>query len=130
MPYRRTFALLAAAATLAAPAFADEPGPGGSRPPVARTGEEVYRTYCQTCHMADGKGATGAATFPALAQNPRLGTAAYAVYIIENGKGGMPWFRDALSPEQVAAVATWLRTHMGNDYPEPVTAAEVAAGRK
>ncbi|MFZ5719060.1 MAG: c-type cytochrome [Pseudomonadota bacterium] len=129
MSCRRSFLALAAAAVLATPSWADEPGPGGTRPPVARTGEEVYRTYCQTCHMADGKGATGAAAFPALAHNPRLGTAAYAVYIIENGRGGMPWFRDALSPEQVAAVVTWLRTHMGNDYREPVTAADVAAGR-
>ncbi|TAJ68601.1 MAG: cytochrome c [Phenylobacterium sp.] len=118
---------LAALALTAAPAFADEPGPGGSKPPVAKTGEEVYRTYCQACHMADAKGAVGAGAFPALASNPRLGTTGYAAYIVANGKGGMPWFKDALSKAQAQALLTYLRTHFGNDYKEPVTAADVEA---
>jgi mono/diheme cytochrome c family protein len=114
-------------AVLAAPALADEPGPGGTRPPVARTGEEVYRTYCQACHMADAKGAVGAAAFPALARNPRLGTTAYAAHVVANGKGGMPWFKDTLSKDQARAVIAYLRTHFGNDYREPVTLEDVAA---
>lgn len=117
-------------AALAVPASADEPGPGGSKPPVPKNGEEVYVMMCQSCHMAGGKGAVGAASFPALANNPRLGTAAYPIYIIEKGKGGMPWFRDTLTPAQVAQVVGYLRTHFGNDFPEPVTAAEVEAIRK
>jgi mono/diheme cytochrome c family protein len=118
---------LALCAALAAPALADEPGPGGSKPPVAKTGEEVYRTYCQACHMPDAKGAKGAGAFPALAGNERLGTTAYAAYIVANGRGGMPWFKDALSKEQAQAVLTYLRTHFGNNYKEPVTAADVEA---
>jgi len=124
---RRLFIAAAALAAVAAPALADEPGPGGSKPPVAKTGEEVYRTYCQACHMPDAKGAVGAGAFPALARNPRLGTTAYASYIIANGKGGMPWFKDALSKEQAQALIGYLRTHFGNDYKEPVTAADVEA---
>lgn len=124
---RRLLIAAAALAAVAAPALADEPGPGGSKPPVARTGEEVYRTYCQACHMPDAKGAVGAGAFPALARNPRLGTTAYASYIIANGKGGMPWFKDALSKEQAQALIGYLRTHFGNDYKEPVTAADVEA---
>ena len=118
---------LVATAALSAPALADEPGPGGTKPPVARTGEEVYRTYCQACHMADAKGAVGAGAFPALANNPRMGTTAYAAFIIANGKGGMPWFRDALSKDQARALLAYLRTHFGNDFKEPVTADDVAA---
>ena len=79
--------------------------------------------------MADAAGARGAGTFPALARNERLGTAAYAIYMVENGKGGMPGFRSALTPAQVAALVGYLRTHFGNDYREPVTAAEVEAMR-
>lgn len=124
---RRLLIAAAALAAVAAPALADEPGPGGSKPPVAKTGEEVYRTYCQACHMPDAKGAVGAGAFPALARNPRLGTTAYASYIIANGKGGMPWFKDALSKEQAQALIGYLRTHFGNDYKEPVTAADVEA---
>lgn len=123
----RSLIIAAALAALAAPALADEPGPGGSKPPVAKTGEEVYRTYCQACHMADAKGATGAGTFPALAGNPRLGTTGYAAYIIANGKGGMPWFKDMLSKEQAQALIGYLRTHFGNNYKDPVTAADVEA---
>ena len=123
----RRLLIAAVLASLAAPAFADEPGPGGSKPPVAKTGEEIYRTYCQACHMANAEGAVGAGAFPALARNPRLGTTGYAAYIIANGKGGMPWFKDALSKAQAQALIGHLRTHFGNDYKEPVTAADVEA---
>jgi len=124
---RHFLGALAALAAIATPSLADEPGPGGTKAPVAKTGEEVYRTYCQACHMADAKGAVGAAAFPSLASNPRLGTTAYAAYIVANGKGGMPWFKDALSKEQAQALLAYLRTHYGNDYKEPVTAADVEA---
>jgi len=124
---RHFLGMLAALAAIATPALADEPGPGGTKAPVAKTGEEVYRTYCQACHMADAKGAVGAGAFPALANNPRLGTTAYAAYIIANGKGAMPWFKDALSKDQAQALLSYLRTHYGNNYKEPVTAADVEA---
>lgn len=120
---------LALLAAMAAPAFADDPGPGGERPPKPVGGKEIYVFYCQACHMADAKGATGAGTFPALASNPRLGTTAYTVSIIEKGRGGMPWFSDLLTPSQVAEVATYLRGNFGNNYP-PVTAADVASYAK
>jgi mono/diheme cytochrome c family protein len=114
-------------AALAAPALADEPGPGGSKPPTPKTGEEVYKVYCQACHMPGGVGAEGAGRFPSLAKNERLGTTGYAAYIIANGKGGMPWFRDALSKDQARELIGYLRTHFGNNYREPVTAEDVAA---
>jgi mono/diheme cytochrome c family protein len=123
----RYLLVLAAAAAIATPSFADEPGPGGTKPPVARTGEEVYRTYCQACHMADAKGAVGAAAFPALANNPRLATTGYAAFMIANGKGGMPWFRDVLSKDQARELIAYLRTHFGNDFKEPVTPDDVSA---
>ena len=116
---------LVVALTLAAPAMADEPGPGGSKPPVPKTGEEVYRMVCQTCHMADGKGAVGAAAFPALASNPKMKMAAYPIVMVTKGRGGMPGFTDMLSAEQTAAVITYVRTNFGNAYPEPVTAEDV-----
>ena len=123
----RLLPIALATACIAAPALADEPGPGGTKPPVAKTGDEVYRTFCQACHMADAKGAVGAATFPALAGNPRLGTTAYAAYVIANGKGGMPWFKDTLSRDQARELIAYLRTHFGNDFKDPVTADDVAA---
>ena len=116
-----TFAL----AALAAPSLADEPGPGGARPPVPKDGREVYVFYCQGCHMADGKGATGAGTYPSLVANPRLAVSAYPITVIQKGKGGMPWFRNMLTPAQVAELVTYLRGNFGNAYKDPVTAADV-----
>ena len=116
---------LVLAFTLAAPAMADEPGPGGSKPPTPKTGQEVYQMVCQTCHMADGKGAVGAAAFPSLASNPKMKTAAYPIVMVTKGRGGMPWFNDMLSPAQTAAVITYVRTNFGNNYPAPVTAEDV-----
>lgn len=119
-------ALGAALVLGAAPALADEPGPGGSKPPVPVTGQQVYTMVCQSCHMADGKGGTGAGSVPALASNPKLKIPAYPIMMVLKGRGAMPWFSDTLSPAQTAAVITYIRTHMGNDYPQPVTEADVA----
>lgn len=118
--------LIAAALLAAAPALADEPGPGGTRPVVSVTGKEVYRNVCQACHMADGKGGSGAATIPALANNRRLAAAAYPIILVARGRGAMPWFNDSLSAKQIAEVVTYVRTHFGNDYPQAVTEADVA----
>ena len=115
------------ALALATPALGDEPGPGGSKPPTPKTGAEVYQVYCQACHMPGGVGAQGAGRFPALAKNERLGTTAYAAYVIANGKGGMPWFKDTLSKAQARELIAYLRTHFGNDFREPVTPADVDA---
>jgi len=122
--------LLLAAALLtvaAAPALADEPGPGGSKPPVPVTGQQVYTMVCQACHMADGKGGVGAGAVPALANNPKLKVAAYPITMVLKGRGAMPWFNDMLSPAQTAAVITYIRTNFGNTYAQPVTEADVAS---
>ena len=136
----RTLAFAAAAAFCASSAFAaTAPGPsssgGGDNPgagagivaPVAKTGEEVYKYICQACHMADAKGGTGAGTIPALAANPKLAAPAYPVIMMLNGRGAMPSFADTLSPELMASTATYIRTHFGNSYAAPVTAAQVRA---
>ena len=115
-----------AAAMLAAPALADEPG-GYTRPHTPKTGEEIYRQVCQACHMANAMGGTGAATIPALANNPRLMAAQYPIDMVVHGRGAMPYFTDSLTPAQVAEVVTYVRTHFGNHYAQPVTEADVKA---
>jgi mono/diheme cytochrome c family protein len=128
MLLRTTAPALAVAATLliAYPGRADEPGPGGTKAPVPVTGEQVYRTVCQSCHMADGKGAEGAGRMPALATNPRLAAPAYPIVMVARGRGAMPGFVGTLSPAQAANVVTYIRTHFGNSFPAPVTEADVA----
>ena len=118
--------LAASILAMAAPALADEPGPGGSKPPVPVTGHEVYTMVCQACHMADAKGGVGAGTIPALASNPRLAGAAYPISAVVMGKGGMPSLAGPLDDTQIAEVVTYIRTNFGNAYAKPVTPAEVA----
>jgi mono/diheme cytochrome c family protein len=92
-------------------------------------GESLYRAVCQSCHMAEGQGAKGAGMYPALAGNPRLAAANYAVLNILHGRKGMPPFQRMLSDEQVAEVTNYVRTHMGNSYADAVTPAGVKALR-
>ncbi len=135
----RSFSICAALAILAlttAPALAlaqartpppnRGDSPGGEtilQPPV--TGEQVYRQVCQACHMANAKGGSGAATIPALADNPRLASAAYPITLVVKGRGAMPGFTDLLSPAQVANVVSYVRTHFGNHYPNSISEADV-----
>ena len=121
-------------ALVAAPALAQKGAPAQERGDSAgnstllkppETGEQVYRQVCQACHMADGKGGSGAATIPALASNPRLAAPAYPVLLVVRGRGAMPGLTDLLGPAQIASVATYVRTHFGNSYAAPVTVDDV-----
>lgn len=89
-------------------------------------GETIYRKVCQACHMSGGEGARSSdVRVPALANNPALGTANFPVMVILNGRGAMPWFNGVLTPPQIAAVATYIRTHFGNKFLTPITAEDV-----
>ena len=88
-------------------------------------GEQVYRAICQGCHMADARGAQGAGTYPALAENPRLAAAAYPALVVLNGKSGMPPFRRYLDDAQVASVVNYVRTNFGNRYTDILSADDV-----
>jgi mono/diheme cytochrome c family protein len=96
---------------------------------VEKDGESLYRAVCQSCHMADGQGATGAGLYPPLAANPTLAAANYPVLNILRGRKGMPALGRFLSDEQIAEVTNYVRTHMGNHYPDAVSPADVKALR-
>jgi mono/diheme cytochrome c family protein len=92
-------------------------------------GEELYANVCQGCHMLDGKGATGAGTYPSLAGDKALAAAGYPLSVVVNGRHGMPPVGIMMTDEQVAAVVNYVRTHFGNDYRDAVTAENVKAVR-
>lgn len=132
MKLRTILALTApAAALLCAPILAaaqgDSPGPEGVRPAISVTGEDVYRNVCAACHMQDAAGAVGAAAIPGLASNPMMGTPEYPIHLVVAGRGAMPGFKGTLTDQQIADVVTYVRTHFGNHYDVPVTAAQVAS---
>ncbi|MFY8093944.1 MAG: c-type cytochrome [Niveispirillum sp.] len=93
-----------------------------------QNGEQLYHAICQGCHMPDGKGATGAGSYPALATNPNLEAGTYPVHLVVNGQKAMPSFA-YLSDEQVAAVVNYVRTHFGNGYKDTVTSEDVKGMR-
>jgi mono/diheme cytochrome c family protein len=92
-------------------------------------GAAVYANLCAACHQAEGRGAIGAAAYPALAKNPDLASADYVEAVVLAGKNAMPPLGGMLSDAQVADLVGYVRTHFGNDYPEAVSAADVAAAR-
>jgi mono/diheme cytochrome c family protein len=115
----------APAAVQAQESSGDSPGSVSSLPVKPVTGQQIFSQVCQACHMADAKGGTGAATVPALANNPHLAVAGYPITMVVQGRGSMPPLTDILSPAQIANVVGYVRTHFGNNYPEPVTEADV-----
>jgi mono/diheme cytochrome c family protein len=92
-------------------------------------GESLYRNVCSACHMMDGRGASGAGTFPSLVGNSKLQAAGYPLYVVSNGLHGMPPLGAFMSDEQVAAVVNYVRTHFGNSYQDAVTAEDAKAVR-
>jgi mono/diheme cytochrome c family protein len=116
----------AGAVLITAVAAKAQDGPGGiTSVPVADEGKQVFEQICQACHMPDAKGARGAgATIPALADNPKLADKNYPITMLLKGRGGMPWFTDILTQQQMAAVITYVRSHF-NKYPDPVTVEDV-----
>lgn len=102
-------------------------------------GEEVYKTVCMACHMAEGKGFPG--SFPPLADSDYLlEDKTRAINQVINGSEGeivvngvtyngvMPPQGDALDDQQIADVLNYVLHSWGNDG-ETVTLEEVAAAR-
>ena len=95
-----------------------------------KSGEELFANVCRGCHMSDGRGATGAGTYPSLAGDSNLESGGYPIGVVVNGQRGMPRFGAMMNDEQVAAVVNYLRTHFGNDYRDAVTAEDVRTVRR
>jgi mono/diheme cytochrome c family protein len=89
------------------------------------SGEELFSSVCQGCHMPDGHGAAGAGNYPSLARNKSLEARGYPVYVVVRGQKAMPPIGAMMSNDQVVAVVNYVRTHFGNSYPDAVTIEEV-----
>jgi mono/diheme cytochrome c family protein len=93
------------------------------------SGEELFASVCQGCHMPDGHGAAGAGNYPSLAHDKSLEGRAYPVYVVVRGQKAMPPVGAMMSNGQVAAVVNYVRTHFGNSYPDAVTVEDVRLAR-
>lgn len=86
------------------------------------TGETLYRRNCSVCHARDGQGDIQLGA-PALYNSPAVtGSVSSLIQLILEGKKGtvMPAFADALSDQQVAEIATYVRNAWGNDVLDSV----------
>lgn len=83
--------------------------------PLDEAGSELFGLVgCAGCHSAEGAGGIG----PALKGNPALENARYVVDTILTGGRQMEAYGDLLTDQQVAALATHVRTAWGNDFGE------------
>lgn len=121
-------AMLAAAFT---PVRAGNGGVSMSGPTTfdQQDGAALYQAICQGCHMPNAKGASGAAAYPALSENPKLAAAAYPLITVMKGRKGMPSLASYLSDAQVAEIVNYVRTHFGNNYTDRVSPEMVKAVR-
>lgn len=85
---------------------------GGAGGGETSQGQEIYAANCTVCHGPQGQGSIG----PALAGNETLANTEHVVTQILQGEKAMPAFANQLKAEQIAAVATYIRTAWGNDF--------------
>jgi mono/diheme cytochrome c family protein len=99
-------------------------------------GKLQYENHCSSCHQSNGKGIAG--SVPALAGDGAV-TAREPYNIImavlqgfdpHGNYGAMASFADALTDEQIADVANYVRTAWGNDAVPNATPWAVATWRK
>jgi mono/diheme cytochrome c family protein len=117
------------------------PDRGGPAPANAastaqlRAGQSVYLKNCAQCHQDNGRGISGAV--PNLAGNAAIKMERpndMIVAILQGlqgtgGYGQMPSFAGALSDQDIADVANYVRTSWGDRAPANVTPAMVASVR-
>ena len=99
-----------------AKAEVEAPGGEGGAPvneALFNQGKELYAANCASCHQADGKGLPG--VFPGLAGSQVVADVKAALERITKGGNGMPAFNQ-LSPEELAAILTYIRNDFGNHF--------------
>lgn len=103
---------------------------------ASASGEKIFTSICQSCHMPDARGASGAGHYPSLSGTPMLSSAPYMALVIINGRRDMPAFGSTddvglrgvtLTHAQVADVINYVRTHFGNKYNDAITTKQVTA---
>jgi mono/diheme cytochrome c family protein len=134
MPRRLAGAVLTIGMALMLSLSPAAPAENESRPAVTlssgfkfteTSGEQLFTSVCQGCHMPDGHGASGAGSYPSIANDGNLEAKGYPVAVVVGGQRGMPSLGWMMSDDQVAAVVNYVRTHFGNQYRDAVTAEDV-----
>ncbi len=93
-------------------------------PELIRYGHSIYLEYCAECHQTDGTGVPN--LIPRLAGNPvvTLTDPEPIIVTVLYGQGSMTGFRERLTPDDVAAVLSYIRNSWGN-HAVPVSPRQV-----
>lgn len=95
------------------PATGESEGGARSQEERINQGEEVYSTQCAKCHQLSGEGSDA---FPAL-KGSDIATAedpSAAIETVLHGREAMPSFQGTLSPDEIAAVVSYVRNAWDN----------------
>jgi cytochrome c oxidase subunit 2 len=103
-----------------------------SRDELLQVGQQKYEQFCSPCHRPDGRGIPP--MYPAL-RGSSVATGnpiSRHIDIILNGIPGsaMQAYKDQLSDEEIAAIATYERNAWGNNTNDVIQGAAVAAQRQ
>lgn len=84
-----------------------------SRPAMADDAEALYKSKCQVCHGADGKGSAagqklGAKDFHSPEAQKQTDTE--LIEITKQGKGKMPGYDKKLTDDQIKALIKYIRS--------------------
>ncbi len=104
-----TLGMAVALAAIGQPSAAQDSKPAGASDAASKVdkGRELFGTFgCGSCHSLADAGATGHVG-PSFDGDSNL-TEAFIVNRVTNGQGAMPSFSDQLSPDEIAALATYL----------------------
>jgi mono/diheme cytochrome c family protein len=93
-------------------------------------GAALYAHVCAACHQADGEGATGAGTYPALKGDERLASTDYLLSVLLGGQHAMPALGRGMSDAQLADLVNFLRQRFAGASDDPATPERAADARK
>ncbi len=76
-------------------------------------GTQIYTDYCEACHQPGGEGFED--VYPALKGNEFvLGDQEELIYLLLEGRAGMPTFIADLEVEQLTTIINYIRNSWGN----------------
>jgi mono/diheme cytochrome c family protein len=87
-------------------------------------GELTYVEFCAECHQSNGTG--WSTLYPTLASNPivTLHDPEPIILTVKYGQGSMAAFGERLTPDEIAAVLTYIRNSWGN-HAAPVSRRQI-----
>jgi alcohol dehydrogenase (cytochrome c) len=82
--------------------------------PNAANGSKIFGANCSVCHGAQGQGGNGG---PNLQTRPNAKVLAKVIDQVTNGGGGMPPFKNQLTPKEIQDVSAYVTEKISKGHP-------------